>query len=83
MHHNHMHCIGDYLHTRTVSSDFSSFTEHYIYSLLISTPESTAPKPNGQWSMINEPPAKVFGQLVALGFDVAVFTPAPYQRHRL
>ena len=23
------------------------------------------------------------GQLVALGFDVAVFTPAPYQRHRL
>ncbi len=27
--------------------------------------------------------AKVFGQLVVLGFDVAVFTPAPYQRHRL
>ena len=26
---------------------------------------------------------KVFGQLVALGFDVAVFTPAPYQRSRL
>ena len=26
---------------------------------------------------------KVFGQLVALGFDVAVFTPAPYQRRRL
>ena len=24
-----------------------------------------------------------FGQLVALGFDVAVFTPAPYRRHRL
>ena len=24
-----------------------------------------------------------FGQLVALGFDVAVFTPAPYQRGRL
>ena len=24
--------------------------------------------------------AKVFGQLVVLGFDVAVFTPAPYQR---
>ena len=24
-----------------------------------------------------------FGQLVALGFDVAIFTPAPYQRHRL
>ena len=24
-----------------------------------------------------------FGQLVALGFDVAVFTPAPYQRRRL
>ena len=26
---------------------------------------------------------KVFGQLVVLGFDVAVFTPAPYQRPRL
>ena len=24
-----------------------------------------------------------FGQLVALGFGVAAFTPAPYQRHRL
>ena len=28
-------------------------------------------------------PKKVFGQLVTLGFDVAVFTPASYQRHRL
>ena len=27
--------------------------------------------------------AKVIGQLVALGFDVAVCTPAPYQRPRL
>ena len=26
---------------------------------------------------------KSFGQLVTLGFDVAVFTPAPYQRRRL
>ena len=26
---------------------------------------------------------EAFGQLVALGFDVAVFTPAPYPRHRL
>ena len=26
---------------------------------------------------------KVYGQLVALGFDVAVFTPAPYQRRSL
>ena len=26
---------------------------------------------------------KVFGQLVMLGFDIAVFTPASYQRHRL
>ena len=26
---------------------------------------------------------KAFGQLVALGFDVAVFTPAPYPRRRL
>ena len=24
-----------------------------------------------------------FGQLVVLGFDVAVFTPTPYQRSRL
>ena len=28
-------------------------------------------------------PRKAFGQLVALGFDVAVFTPAPYLRPRL
>ena len=27
--------------------------------------------------------AKDLGQLVVLGFDVTVFTPAPYQRHRL
>ena len=27
--------------------------------------------------------AKAFGLLVVLGFDVAVFTPAPYPRHRL
>ena len=27
--------------------------------------------------------AKAFGQLVVLGFDVTVFTPAPYQRPRL
>ena len=26
---------------------------------------------------------KAFGQLVALGFDVTVFTPAPYRRRRL
>ena len=31
----------------------------------------------------NTSTAKVFGQLVVLGFDVTVFTPAPYQRHRL
>ena len=28
-------------------------------------------------------PVESFGQLVALGFDVTVFTPAPYQRRRL
>ena len=28
-------------------------------------------------------PNEVFGQLVALGFDVTVFTPAPYRRRRL
>ena len=27
--------------------------------------------------------AKAFGQLVVLGFDVTVFTPAPYQRRSL
>ena len=27
--------------------------------------------------------AESFGQLVVLGFDVTVFTPAPYQRPRL
>ena len=27
--------------------------------------------------------AASFGQLVRLGFDVTVFTPASYQRHRL
>ena len=27
--------------------------------------------------------AEDIGQLVVLGFDVTVFTPAPYQRHRL
>ena len=26
---------------------------------------------------------RTFGQLVVLGFDVTVFTPAPYPRHRL
>ena len=26
---------------------------------------------------------ETYGQLVALGFDVTAFTPAPYQRHRL
>ena len=31
----------------------------------------------------NKPMNESFGQLVVLGFDVAVFTPAPYQRHRL
>ena len=28
-------------------------------------------------------PAEGFGQLVVLGFDVAAFTPAPYQRRSL
>ena len=30
-----------------------------------------------------EPEEESFGQLVVLGFDIAVFTPAPYQRRRL
>ena len=72
--------MGDYLHTRTGSADLSS-TE------LSNTSESIAlPKPsivNYQLSIANLSEAKGFGQLVVLGFDVAVFTPAPYQRHRL
>ena len=38
-----------------------------------------------QWNTATEAQlsAKAFGQLVVLGFDIAVFTPAPYQRHRL
>ena len=31
----------------------------------------------------NSARGNLFGQLVVLGFDVTVFTPAPYQRHRL
>ena len=57
------------------------------YNLIPSTPESTATHKstiiNYQLSIINLSEAKAFGQLVVLGFDVAVFTPAPYQRHRL
>ena len=34
-------------------------------------------------SISNHVIAKAFGQLVRLGFDVTVFTPASYQRHRL
>ena len=30
-----------------------------------------------------EPSVQSFGQLVVLGFDIAVFIPAPYQRCRL
>ena len=37
----------------------------------------------GTYGSKNKPMNESFGQLVVLGFDVAVFTPAPYQRHRL
>ena len=43
-----------------------------VYSSLIITLQLKAPRT-----------AEALGQLVVLGFDVAVFTPAPYQRHRL
>ena len=47
-------------------------------------PEVRSPMVNDQWSMINGlSEAKAFGQLVVLGFDVTVFTPAPYQRGSL
>ena len=61
------------------------------YSLYYSTPESTALGGNHHSSLLIHHfsfgmkfrTAEVFGQLVVLGFDVTVFTPAPYQRHRL
>ena len=73
----------DNLHTRTEVQTRRPELR-YILPLLLPTTESTAHgMSNGQWPMVNELPAKGFGQLVVLGFDVAVFTPAPYQRHRL
>ena len=68
--------MGDYLHTRTVGSDPRQNT-----SLQLKVPRS--PIVNCQLSIVNSSEAKAIGQLVVLGFDVAVFTPAPYQRHRL
>ena len=79
----HANRIGDNLHTRPLAQTHRHPTEHYPF---ISTSESTAePEPiiNYQFSIINSSKAKVLGQLVVLGFDVAVFTPAPYQRRSL
>ena len=72
--------MGDYLHTRTGSADLSS-TELSNTSESIALPKQSIV--NYQLSIVNLSEAKGFGQLVVLGFDVAVFTPAPYQRHRL
>ena len=62
--------IGDNLHTRTAfeTSRLSMSIIHALSSTLHLKVQHTA---------------KVFGQLVVLGFDVAVFTPAPYQRRSL
>lgn len=38
---------------------------------------------NKKYSKKNKQQNESFGQLVVLGFDIAVFTPAPYQRRRL
>ena len=35
------------------------------------------------YSKKNKHTNESFGQLVLLGFDISVFAPAPYQRHRL
>ena len=52
------------------------------YFLFLSPPtfQWLAPLPTGEG--LGERP-KVLGQLVRLGFDVTVFTPAAYQRRRL
>ena len=53
---------------------------------IIPTPENMIPYRAAQWSMVNDQwteLAKAFGQLVVLGFAIADFTPAPYQRPRL
>ena len=40
-------------------------------------------QPNYELCTVNHELTKAFGQLVQLGFDVAVFTPAAYQRRSL
>ena len=40
-------------------------------------------KPELQHPQLTDNNDKVFGQLVRLGFDVTVFTPASYQRRSL
>ena len=67
MHNKKMHCIGDNLHTRTA----------------VRTTAIDRASDNSHLHLKVPPAAEVFGQLVVLGFDVTVFTPAPYQRHRL
>ena len=46
---------------------------------ILTTPDNM----NVNYSAVHCRAAKAFGQLVVLGFDVTVFTPAPYQRPRL
>ena len=66
---HHTKRIGDNLHTRTAFETSRLSTEiHTLSSTLHLKVQHTA---------------KVFGQLVVLGFDVTVFTPAPYQRRSL
>ena len=71
------HRMGDYLHTRHASHDQSLNIEQAAHNI---TSESIASRPH---RALHGAAAKVFGQLVVLGFDVAVFTPAPYQRRSL
>ena len=56
----------------------------YIWGLTPCTQDLTVTTPSPETiTSDNNSTAKAFGQLVVLGFDVTVFTPAPYQRHRL
>ena len=67
----------DYLHTRT---------EEGLIPFNFITSESialTAQSCIVHYALCILEQAKDLGQLVVLGFDVAVFTPAPYQRPRL
>ena len=77
----------------TIISDSGTHTaQHYIGKRriipLTSNQQNIKNKPECTWKNTHAKKStayqtKAFGLLVVLGFDVAVFTPAPYPRHRL